>query len=433
MNGQYQAAFVLINFFAAFVFLGLPQQALTIPGNNLSAVFPWLLSRYIPVYAAVTVVLALFLFFIPGPLSFVAALLVFICICLQAMAQLAENIILKLNRGKSFVTQNMLYSILFISIHLLWLWQRLPVAWLIAGIALLNGIKFVAYFLVLAREKWLRAAHIPGKAEYEQQWKFLGLNEVIGRVAGNLDKFVIIYLLTSAGFSVYYNGTYELPFFGLLVTAIGNSLAVQLSEKQVSGEAAAAVFRNSLLAGACVSFPLFYCFYFFADEFFSVFFRGKYADAVPFFKISIFIAFLRISNFTSILQLRNKNREILIGSLVDIVVNILTVILLYPSVGTRAFAAGFIVGTAVQILYYLYHTGAALGTSPFTLVPWKRLAAAGIMLFVLYYGLRKILVWRNELALLAIICGITVCVIAAFLYFYRSRLSFGKRIISSGH
>ncbi|MFZ1528176.1 MAG: lipopolysaccharide biosynthesis protein [Ferruginibacter sp.] len=433
INGQYQAAFVLINFFSAFVFLGLPQQVLTIERSRLQAVFPWLLLKYTPIYITVTVAVGLFMLFVPGPLSFISSLLVFICICLQAMAQLAEQLILKLNRGRAFVTQNILYSLLFILLHLLWLWKELPVEWLIAGIALLNAIKLLAYYLPAAREKWIRAVAVTDKTYYEQQWKFLGLNEIINRVAANLDKFAIIYLLTAAGFSVYYNGTYELPFFGLLVTAIGNSLAVQLSEKEVSGKTVAAVFRNSMLAGACISFPLFCCFYFFADEFFSVFFRGKYADAVPLFRISIFIAILRISNFTSILQLRKKNQVIVVGSLIDILVNIITVILLYPSLGTRAFATGFILGTAVQIIFYLYHSAGALNMSVVKLVPWKRLAVAGILLFAAYYGLRKILVLKNELFLLTIVCAITALVIAGFLYFYRNRLNFGKRFISSMH
>lgn len=433
INGQYQAAFLLINFFSAFIFLGFPQQALTIPANRLLAVFPWLLSKFMPVYAAVTVAVALFILFVPGPLSLISAMLVFVCICLQAMAQLAEHVILKLNRAGVFVTQNILYSFLFILLHLLWLLLKLPVEWLIGGIALVNGIKFAAYYNIIAREKWIRAADVTDKAYYELQWKFLGLNEIIGRIAGNLDKFLIIYLLTAAGFSVYYTGTYELPFFGLLVTAIGNSLAVQLSEKEVSGEATAAVFRNSMLAGACISFPLFCCFYFFADEFFSVFLRGKYADAVPLFKVSIFIAVLRISNFTSILQLRKKNRAILLGSVIDIIVNIVTVVLLYPTAGTRAFAIGFIAGTAVQIIFYLHHTGTALGSSIFKLVPWLKLATLGILLLVAYYSLRKVLLVKNELFLLAIVCGITACIISFFLFFYRNRLSFGKRFISSKH
>ena len=73
----------------------------------------------------------------------------------------------------------------------------------------------------------------------------------------------------------------------------------------------------------------------FREEIFSYVFKNKYNDSVPIFAISLFILPLRINNYSVILQCFSQGKKVMLGSLIDIIIAIILMIILYPIMGSR--------------------------------------------------------------------------------------------------
>ncbi len=409
--GLYQASWVFMNLFAPLIFLGLPQQLLTLPGNAVLTHLPWLFKKHLPYFILVGIILLATLLLVQQKLSIALLTCIFFCTILQAIMLMLDNLVLKLNADKLFLRQNLLYSLLFLLIHVSWLLLHGSVIWLIAAIGCISFIKSLRFFLFIRKQQWSKNAPIEDKIYFLQQWNQLSLNEIINRFSSNADKLVIIFLLSLSGFSVYYNGTYEIPFFAMLVTALGNSLSVQISNNLTHEKHSAQLFKQSLVMGSSVSFPLFFFFYLFSTPLFQFFLNGKYMDAVPLFNIAIFIAFLRITSFTAILQVFKKNKTILLGSVIDLLANITIVVILYPVLGIKAFPLGYILGTALQIAYYIVETTKILNVKAADIIPIKWLVALTLVLTLIYLILYKMVIALPNWATISIAAAITASLI----------------------
>ena len=431
--GLYQGAWVFINFFAPLLFLGLPQQLLTLPGNSQLSHFYWLLKKYLPFYIAAVLIFITTLFFLHQKFSIALLFCIFICTLIQSVMLLLDNLVIKLNADLLFLKQNLLYSLLFLGLHFAWLYAETDIVWLVAGIAFIGFLKSAALFLYISKLNLGVPQKVSDTLYFEKQWKLLSLNEILNRFTTHADKLAIIFLLSISGFSVYYNGTYELPFFAMLVSALGNSLSVQLSNNNAGEKSAAALFKQSIVTGSSVVFPLFFFFYIFSTPVFQFFFNGKYMDSVPLFNIAIFIAFLRVTNFAVILQVFKKNHTILFGSVIDLLVNIGSVVVLYPVCGINAFPAGFVIGTAFQIAYYIYKTKKLINAGIHDLIPltWILALIVALTLFysLLFYILQPLQTW----AIITFAAIITTAIIYLLTHFFGSKINYKKTITTLVH
>lgn len=429
--GLYQGAWVFINLFAPLIFLGLPQQLLTLPENSVKLHLTWLLEKYAHFYIAVLLILMATLFFAQQKLSPGLAICILICTLLQSVMLLLDNLVIKFNGDKFFLKQNLLYSLLFLGMHIAWLYLNIEVIWLIAAIACISFLKSLSCFLFIRKHKAGGLMQLDDKPYFERQWKQLSVNEIINRVSANADKLVIIFLLSISGFSVYYNGTYEIPFFAMLVSALHNSLSIQLSNNNTGKKNAAEIFKQSIITGSAVAFPLFFFFYCFSAPVFQFFFNGKYMDSVPLFKITMLIAFLRITSFTAVLQVFKKNQSIVWGSILDILVNIAIVVVLYPFLGIKAFPAGFVMGTFCQVAYYIFETKKLLQVKFQELLPIKWLFILTISVAVFFYMLTKALNQFNSLTIIAIAGTITAVIIFILTHYFGNKFYPRQTITSS--
>ena len=427
--GLYQGSWVFINLFAPLLFLGLPQQLLTLPGNGAISHFFWLLKKYFPYYVTAVLIFITTLFFLHQKFSIALLICIFICTLFQSVMLLMDNLVIKLNADLLFLKQNFLYSLLFLALHYAWLYAETDMEWLVVGIAFIGFLKSAAYFLFIRKLNLGVHLEVADTLYFEKQWKLLSLNEILNRFTTHADKLAIIFLLSISGFSVYYNGTYELPFFAMLVSALGNSLSVQLSNNNTGAKSAAALFKQSIVTGSSVAFPLFFFFYIFSTPVFQFFFNGKYMDSVPLFNIAIFIAFLRVTNFAVILQVFKKNHTILFGSIIDLLVNIGSVVILYPFLGINAFPAGFVIGTAFQIAYYIYKTKKLINAGIRDLIPLTWLLALIVALTLFYSLLFFILQPLQTWAIIGIAAIITTAIIYLLTHYFGSKINYKKQLL----
>jgi O-antigen/teichoic acid export membrane protein len=287
------------------------------------------------------------------------------------VASIGEVLLIKKHKEVLLFAVNACYALLFLAIHYYFIEQPFQMHPLLVSLIILTLLKAVVLLLwpvTYSRES------TGNKKGLISNWFFFGLNDLFGVTAKWIDKLFLVYLLTPAEFAVFFNGSIEIPLFALFVSVLGHVLLVEIAPRLHQKPEVTALFRSSFLLLASVVFPLFFFFFCFSHDLFSVLFNNKYNNAVSIFKVSVLVIPLRITNYTALLQCYGKGKTIIKGSVLDLAVSLLLMFLFFPHLGTIGIALAVVLGTYIQSLYYLSHSAKVVGKSLLDLVPFGHLA-----------------------------------------------------------
>lgn len=223
------------------------------------------------------------------------------------------------------------------------------------------------------------------------QWFYLGMKEVLGVVIKWIDKWFILFFLPLADFAIYFNASYEVPVFMLILSAIGSISLVELSKPEnKKNRIIKRFYHRSVTLMSCIVFPAFWFFLLFAPGLIISFLGEKYAVAIPIFLCSIFILPIRIIYGATILQIYNKTNLILRGAVLDLVSALILIALLYPVWGMTGLALAFVISTYLEVGYYLWHTSKLLKEGFTFLITLKNIAvtflSSGIGISLVYWA-----------------------------------------------
>ena len=70
---------------------------------------------------------------------------------------------------------------------------------------------------------------VADEKHFLRHWAYLGMNEVLGVISKWIDKVFLLYLLTASDFAVFFNGSFEIPLFGLLISVAGSLMLIEFS------------------------------------------------------------------------------------------------------------------------------------------------------------------------------------------------------------
>jgi O-antigen/teichoic acid export membrane protein len=303
---------------------------------------------------------------------------------IQNVSTITETFLIKRQGEKISFAINFIYSLLFFGWHIYVLQTNYSLFYLIAGIAILSVLKWMVMLLIPAKTG-LFAKPTTSEKQFLNHWIYLGSNDILGIVSKWIDKIFLLYMLTTADFAIFFNGSFEIPLFGLFISVLGSFLLIEISRNTQGTSKIIKLYRESFNMLSSIVFPLFFFLFFFRHELFSIIFKDKYNASLPIFVISIFIIPLRINNYSVILLCFSKGKKILLGSLLDIAVAILLMLALYPIMGTRGIALAIVIGTFCQVAFYLWHSARTLSTSVFQIIPLKKLFFKFVALLALYF------------------------------------------------
>jgi O-antigen/teichoic acid export membrane protein len=289
----------------------------------------------------------------------------------QNVSVITEARAVKLELEKRVVRANLLYAILFLAIHIFLLYYGYSLPLLLVTLVILQIIKT----LILLSSIHAEVAGLQ-PLNLGRQWLYLGLGEVLGIIYKWLDKWLILYFLSLSQFALYFNGSYEIPIFLVLISAVGNVMIVELSKRKLQPEKVRFLYTNTALLLAAIVFPAFSFLFFYHELFFILFFGEQYRAAIPIFLITIFVLPLRITNFTALLQALRRNDIVLQGIVFDLGSAIMLMIVLYPLWGTEGIAAAFVVSTYLQAAFYLWQTARVTGLPLTTFLPFAKLSVS---------------------------------------------------------
>jgi O-antigen/teichoic acid export membrane protein len=387
--GNFQSVWMYTNIINIIISFGLSAVILS---TNLNFFFSFIKKnkKKLSIFYSLLWISALIIFFLFAKIfSLSLKFLLTGFIIIQNITTVSETLLIKRKGEKISFVINFIYSLFFFGWHIYILASGYSLYNLIAGVTVISIVK------------WIAIAFVPkGNEEYENNydekhflnhWKYLGTNEVLGVISKWIDKVFLLYLLTAADFAIFFNGSFEIPLFGLLISVMGNFLSIEISESILQTDKIKKLFRESFSVLSAIVFPLFFFLFFFREELFSFVFKDKYNASLPIFVISIFILPLRINNYSVILQCFSQGKKILLGSVLDILVAIILMLALYPIMGTRGIALAIVIATYCQVFFYLWHSAKILNINISQILPLKKLVIRLLLFFTLYFALFFIL------------------------------------------
>jgi O-antigen/teichoic acid export membrane protein len=350
--------------------------------------------------------------------------LLIIFIIIQNIGSVADNLLIKKGKEKISGIINFFYAFLFFGWHMYILNSGYSLYHLVAGITIISAIRFIIISIISSRKK--ESNLTLANNQFLSHWGFLGLNDSLGVLAKWIDKLFLLYLLTAAEFAVFFNGSIEVPLFGLLVGVTGNFLAIEISANLRNPRTIIELYRESFHVLSNIVFPLFLFLFFFREDLFSLAFEDKYNASLPIFVISIFILPLRINSYSVILQCLSQGKRVLFGSLLDLSIAIILMAVLYPLMGTKGVALSVVISTYCQSYYYLWHSSKLLNTTVLHLLPLKKLGIRFLKIFAFYLVLSFALYNFSEsyrlIAAIPITAGIVILGLIKYFKTYFNKL-----------
>ncbi len=364
--GKYQSAWLYTNLLGVIMLFGLPSVILTFPTFQLNN---WIrknrqLFTFLLVAMHLLVGTWIYAF---STLSGYEKPVIFVYIVITNISVIFETLMVKQGRERQLALLNVLYALLFLALHIYHVANSYSFLLLFGSLAALQILKC---FATLPKRD--RNAASGNETLVSRQWLYLGFYDVIGVIFRWLDKWIILFYAGLAPFAIYFNGAYEIPVFALMVSAVSSIMITELSSD--NGKSVKAQFHNSSKLLASFVFPAFAFLLFYHQEFFILMFGTKYLQSIPVFLVCIFVLPVRITGYTSALQVLGRNELVLRGALYDLVLAILLVLVLYPFFGVRGLAAAFVISTWIQAAYYSWHTAHLSSLKISTLFPFVRLA-----------------------------------------------------------
>lgn len=407
--GTFQSVWMYTNIINVVISFGLSSIILS---TNLSLLFSFAEKhkRTITTFYIVLWIIGLTaFFFLARNFSIGVKFLMIVFMIIQNIITVVETFLIKRKKERLSFIINSFYAILFFGLHLYILFSGYSLSNLILGISVVSVLKLIAILSVPGKTETY--APVAEEKHFMKHWGYLGLNEIFGIISKWIDKIFLLYLVSASDFAIFFNGSFEIPLFGLLISVAGSFMLIEFSENLQLKSRIVDIFKENFIILSGIVFPLFFFLLFFREEIFSFAFKNKYNASVPIFAISILILPLRINNYSAILQCFSEGKKIMAGSLIDIILALALMIILYPLMGSRGIVLSIVISTYCQSFYFLWHSAKVLNVKVYSLLPIKNLAKKFLTLLALYFIMS---LWLNhfsiilKLAVGALLTSITV-------------------------
>ncbi len=369
--GIYQTVWTYLSIFVIISTFGLPRYILTY--GSLYQYSKGMIYRLIAFVFLLTIVpLTFYLIFFDSVFSNWTIFLFILLLISQSIYLIQEANVLSLTANKLLIVSNVSYAILLFAAHLLLLFIGYSIDLCLMMIIGVSIIRNVIIFLSVKNQFTKEQLLSTFKERLQLVW--FGINDTLQILTKWIDKIILVLILPSAEYAIYFNGTYEIPLIGMGLSAFQTILTTQSAKADSTEATNIALFNTAAMFMSGILFPLFAFCVLFADEIIFILFGSKYVESASLFAITALLIPMRICNYTVLLQLKSRGDIILIGSLIDFAVAITLMIFLYPISGLNGLALSIVIATYIQAAFYLVKISSIYKTRLSILLPLKQLA-----------------------------------------------------------
>lgn len=372
--GAYQNFWIQLNLLYPIACFGVHVLLITYSASFLVKLKDWLSSNSYYLFGLWLMLLSGVFAFLQHKALHIHFAIPYLFLFTFSLSFIFESVLIVFKGFKTLVLVNVLYAIAFLLAHWLMLHGGYSLNWLFLCLLGISLFRFVCYAIVAAVQMNRQVADGESNVDVKSirsLWLHLGVYDVVQNSSNWIDKFAISVLFTAQVSAVYANGTLNIPFLPILLSAAGSAVLLQLGgvNNDDNKQQALALVNQSGKMLSCIMFPLFFFFVLFRYELFDVVFSGKYTASVPLFLISILAIPVRAYSFTTILQNRHKGAIINKGAIGELILACILMYPLYLLMGLPGIALSFIISTYLQAGYYLFQTSLLLEVSVNKLIP----------------------------------------------------------------
>lgn len=410
--GQYQNFWVQLTLISSLAGLGLGLLIFTYPPDVLRQLIRQLKPLHYFLYGIILTGAGLVFTFLryqqpeewwhKGYLSF----LFFVC---YTVSILLEAFMIVIRKHQLLIGTGLFYALIFVATGLWVQQQGFTLEKFIACLLPFTFLRMIVLFrplLVFLRNKEENGQQNFRSKEVLSLWIHLGFYDLLSVTILWLDKFVVSLVASAGTAAVYFNGSYNIPFIPIALSAVSNATLMQLNyARQRTDKVILMQQAGKVLS--CVVYPIFFLLLIYSREFITVVFSDKYGASVPIFICSILILPVRAYSNTTILQNLHRGRLINIGVLLDLIVALVLVVPLYYLMDLAGIALSFVISTYVQVTFYLYYSAKLLRVPMTAMIPLKNWLFKAFFFALLVLILHFCLSGLKPLLSLGIAAGIT--------------------------
>jgi len=370
--GIYQSVWMYINIISVCTLFGLPSLILSSQQGSLKIFIKENIIKLILISAILNFFIILYLLVLKDSISLEIKLLLYFFTLLQNISIVLDTQIIKREKEYFLLISNFIFNIIYFGIHLFFIFYGFSISKLLAYISIVYFLKNLIQLFFLSRNKPSDNNNLGHEISIGSQWFYLGVTDIVGVIFKWIDKWVILIFISLKEFAIYFNASYEIPIYAIMVGSVGNIMLVELAKAKTSIETKTKeIFEKSINLLSRFVFPSFCFLVFFHSEIFKLLFGDKYIAGLPIFFITLFLIPIRVTNFTAFLQVYGKADIILKGSTLDLLIAILLMLILYPSSGLKGIALACVLSTYIQAAYYLWHTSKFTDQKIMNFIPFK--------------------------------------------------------------
>ncbi len=338
-----------------------------------------------------------------------------------------ESFLIVAKNFKTLSVINIIYAITYLIIHKLVLDHGFSFYQLFLSLLALSVVRICISLSVV----WYNIkSHVDdgheesrNVGEIRKLWMHLAFYDILQTLSNWVDKFVVSIVLAASLSAIYFNGTQNVPFLPLILSAAGSSVLMQLTKVKEADERSSLLelMKRSTRFLSNIVFPLFFFLMFFRYELFGVLLPG-YQASVPIFFISLFMLPFRAYSFITVFQKLHQGHISNIGAVGELTLACLLMYPLYLWLGLPGVMLSFIISSYTQMCYYFYHIARLLQTSVLNLLPLRNLgikiSVYGVIFFFSHYvvtsfsGVRPTLVAGIAIMIITVLVSLYIDIIA---------------------
>ncbi len=347
--GAYQTVWSITNVCIIIVTFGIPRYIMSF--GNIWQYDKMKLSKVVFFAFFLTLIpISAYLFFYANELNLIIIVLLIFIVVSQALYLIQESNIISIIQNKLLLKINLIYAVLlFISQAVIIFFIDYSLAKCLFGILLVSVLRNIILYY---DQKKIKISEIVQKKIDLLELFWFGINDILQILTKWFDKIILIVIISSADYAIYFNGTYEIPLIGMGLTAF-QSIITAYGAKEGEENRQLSLFKQSTSIMACILFPLFAFCFVYASEIITFLFSSAYTESIQLFAISSILLPLRIASYTVLLQLKKMGKIILLGSILDFVVAISMMIFLYPIFSLSGLIASVVFATYIQAAFYV--------------------------------------------------------------------------------
>jgi O-antigen/teichoic acid export membrane protein len=397
--GQYQNFWVRLTVLGTIASAGLAVLAFTYSPATLRFLMQRIKSKYYALYVFFLLLFSLLFWLLTNSgtgMAYnsqvsVAAPLFFIAYVLNIIAE-ALLIIVKKFRFLLFL--NLFHALAFVGVHGYAASGVFQLETLVRMLCILTIVKLVLFAGAIINS--FRKEQVPVEAAVNtggvrSLWLHIFFYDTSQILFRFLDKFIIAFIVSKELSAVYFNGTVDIPFLPIALTAISSAALMQLTRSTYNREHTIDVIRKSSILLATITFPVFFFLFFFREEFILFVFSDKYLASVPVFACALIKLPFYIFNVTFFLQYKQRGDIINKGALMDMVITLLLLYPMYNWLGLQGMVLSLVISSYIQVIYYMRCASRLLDVSLLKLLPvWNwlvKIVVFGLAALLLQYGL----------------------------------------------